>query len=115
MTKKQFDVAGTADLADGEMRQCSAGETNVLLARIDGTYHAVSATCAHYGAPLAEGVLNGDRIVCPWHHACYNAITGDLLEPPALDALERYDVSVQGGRVMQRFPTNLRQACTLMV
>src|SRR5678815_2430030 len=104
MNSKQFDVAGTADLRDGEMKQCPAGDSSVLIARINGDYHAFAATCTHYGAPLAEGVLNGDRIVCPWHHACFNAKTGDLLEPPALDSLERYELTVKDERILVTIP-----------
>jgi len=104
MTSKQFDVAGTADLRDGEMKQFPAGDTSVLVARINGNYHAVAATCTHYGAPLAEGVLNSDRIVCPWHHACFNATTGDLLEPPALDSLEHYELTIKDERILVAIP-----------
>ncbi|MFN2531847.1 MAG: Rieske 2Fe-2S domain-containing protein [Pyrinomonadaceae bacterium] len=40
----------------------------------------------------SNGVLNGNRIVCPWHHACFDAITGHLEEPLALDSLPCYDI-----------------------
>ena len=104
MAKKQFDVAGTADLRDGEMKQVTAAETGVLITCVGGSFHAVAASCTHYGAPLAEGVLSGDRIVCPWHHACFSAITGDLLEPPAFDALERFEVSIANNRILVSVP-----------
>lgn len=86
------------------MKEVSAGETRVLLARTGDSFHAVSATCPHYGAPLAEGVLCGTRLVCPWHHAAFNIVNGDLEEPPALDALTCYDVRVEGDHVLVRIP-----------
>jgi nitrite reductase/ring-hydroxylating ferredoxin subunit len=79
-------VAVAGELKDGEMMQVAAGATNILLARVNGKYHAVGATCPHYGAPLTEGALCGERIICPWHHASFDVKTGDLFEPPALDA-----------------------------
>lgn len=86
------------------MKEFTAGETNILLARVNDQFHAVSANCPHYGAPLAEGALCGTRLVCPWHHAVFNVVNGDLEEPPALDALVSYDVRVEGERVMVSLP-----------
>jgi apoptosis-inducing factor 3 len=50
--------------------------------------------CSHYGAPLAKGVLAGDRIVCPWHAACFNACSGDIEDGPVLDGLASYGTKV---------------------
>jgi NADPH-dependent 2,4-dienoyl-CoA reductase/sulfur reductase-like enzyme/nitrite reductase/ring-hydroxylating ferredoxin subunit len=104
MAHKEITVATTGEFKDGDMKQVSADGTDILLARVNGEYHAVGAHCTHYGAPLVEGVLNGERIVCPWHHACFNVTTGDLEEPPALDALPRYGVRVEGESVIVSLP-----------
>lgn len=104
MSYKDITVAKTSELADGEMKQLSANGAEILLACVGGKFHAVGAHCTHYGAPLVEGVLSGDRIVCPWHHACFNATNGDIQEPPALDALARYDLRVENDQVIVRVP-----------
>lgn len=104
MNCKDVHVANTSDLRDGEMKEVSIGETRILLARVNDGFHAVSATCPHYGAPLAEGILCGTRITCPWHHAAFNVINGDLEEPPALDGLTSYGVHVGGDRIMVDLP-----------
>lgn len=102
----QFEaiVANVNDLHDGEMQQVSVGETDVLLAKVDGNFYAVGAYCSHYQAPLAEGVLKGDRVVCPWHNACFNITTGNQQEPPGLDSLHCYPVRVEGEQVIVRVP-----------
>ena len=97
-------VAATSDLADGEMRQVSADGTDVLLSRVDGAFHACTAFCTHYGAPLATGVLSGSTVVCPWHHAAFDVTSGALCEPPALDALRTFEVRVDGDDVLVRVP-----------
>lgn len=97
-------VASAADLADGEMRQVQAGGTDVLLSRVDGAFHACTAFCTHYGAPLATGVLDGTTVVCPWHHAVFDVASGALCEPPAPDALRTFEVKVEGDDVLVRVP-----------
>lgn len=97
-------VASASSLADGEMRQVTAGETDVLLSRVDGRFHACTAFCTHYGAPLATGVLSGTTVVCPWHHAVFDVASGARDEPPALDSLRTFEVRVDGDDVLVRVP-----------
>ena len=97
-------IANICDLRDGQMKEFSAGKTRILLARAGDRFYAVSATCPHYGAPLAEGALCGTRIVCPWHHAVFNVVNGDLEEPPALDALVSYTVRIEEDRILVSLP-----------
>ena len=101
---KDFHIANTSDLNAGEMKEFSAGETRILLARVGDQFHAVSPNCPHYGGTLAEGALCGKHVVCPLHHAVFNVVNGDLEEPPALDALVSYEVHVEGERVIVRVP-----------
>lgn len=97
-------VVKVNDLQDGEKRQISVGETNVLLIKVNGTFHAIGAHCTHYQAPLAEGVLSGNHIVCPWHNAYFNFKTGDQQEPPGLDSLPCYQVRVEGENAIVSVP-----------
>ena len=59
----------------------------------------MSGTCPHAGAPLAEGVRDGGRIICPWHKATFCLRTGAVLEPPAVDDLLQYEVHLISQRV----------------
>jgi NADPH-dependent 2,4-dienoyl-CoA reductase/sulfur reductase-like enzyme/nitrite reductase/ring-hydroxylating ferredoxin subunit len=106
MKKREFAVAKLSELKDGEMKEVEADGTKILLARTGGKCFAVGAHCTHYGAPLVEGFLSGERIVCPWHHACFDVATGDLEEPPAFDALPRFDVKIEGEKIFVHVPEN---------
>jgi NADPH-dependent 2,4-dienoyl-CoA reductase/sulfur reductase-like enzyme/nitrite reductase/ring-hydroxylating ferredoxin subunit len=101
---REVRAAKVSDLKDGEMKEIVLGETKALLARVGGSFYAIGATCPHYGGPLAGGALCGGRVICPLHHASFDVKTGDLLEPPALDALPRYEVRVEGDRVLVSLP-----------
>ena len=53
----------------------------------------MSSKCTHYGAPLITGAYKDGKIRCPWHGACFSAVTGDIEDYPGLDSLQSYDVS----------------------
>ncbi len=72
----------------------------VLLARVGDDYVAIGATCSHYGGPLAEGVIEGDTVRCPWHHACFSLRTGEALRSPALNPVACWKVERRGETVV---------------
>lgn len=89
-------------LADGSMLLGHVGDDPVLLARSEGVAYAIGATCSHYGGPLAEGIIVGDTVRCPWHHACFSLKTGEPLRAPALDRVACYRVEESAGKIFAR-------------
>ena len=110
---KEVAVAKTNELQNGQMQQIAVGDSQILLSKIEDKFYATGAFCSHYGAPLAKGVLCGERIVCPWHNACYNAIAGQQEEPPGLDSLTHFVVRVEGEDVFVELPESIPQQRTL--
>ncbi len=72
----------------------------VMLARVRGEVFAVAAHCTHYGGPLAEGLINGEMVHCPWHHACFSLRTGEAVSPPALNDIATWGVRRSDGRIV---------------
>jgi apoptosis-inducing factor 3 len=71
----------------------------VILVRQGDHFFAMAGTCSHYGGPLAEGLLVGNTIRCPWHHARFNIHTGEAEGAPALNPLSCFNVRRQGKTV----------------
>jgi NADPH-dependent 2,4-dienoyl-CoA reductase/sulfur reductase-like enzyme/nitrite reductase/ring-hydroxylating ferredoxin subunit len=89
-------------LLEGAMISGRVGDEAVLLARVGGEVLAVGAICTHYSGPLVEGLLVGDTVRCPWHHACFSLRTGRAVRPPALNDLSRWEVEVANGEIFVR-------------
>src|SRR5581483_4752636 len=90
----------SGDLVEGGLLTGRVGDDEVLLVRRAGTVSAIAAHCTHYHGPLADGLIVGDTIRCPWHHACFSLRTGDALAAPALSPLDCYVVSESEGRIV---------------
>jgi len=89
-------------LPDGGMLAGSVDGEDVLVARRGNEFFAVGGACTHYHGALADGLLVGDTVRCPLHHACFSLRTGEALAAPALDALPCWRVEQSGGKVFVR-------------
>jgi NADPH-dependent 2,4-dienoyl-CoA reductase/sulfur reductase-like enzyme/nitrite reductase/ring-hydroxylating ferredoxin subunit len=84
-------------IVDGGMLLGQARGEDVVLARRGDKVFAVGASCTHYGAPLADGLLVDDTIRCPWHHACFSLRDGEAIRAPALDPIACWRVEQRDG------------------
>jgi apoptosis-inducing factor 3 len=89
-------------LGDGAMLAGRVGDDEVVLARSGDEIFAIGAHCTHYHGPLADGVIVGDTVRCPWHHACFSLRDGDAVRAPALDPIACWRVERQGQKVFVR-------------
>jgi NADPH-dependent 2,4-dienoyl-CoA reductase/sulfur reductase-like enzyme/nitrite reductase/ring-hydroxylating ferredoxin subunit len=86
------------DITDGGMLAGKVDDEDVVLVRRAKEIFAVGANCTHYHGPLAEGIVSGDSIHCPWHHACFDLRTG-APSAPALNPIPVWNVEQRDGRV----------------
>lgn len=88
-------------LVPGEIRRVELdGHPPIAVYNLDGTYFATADTCTHGEASLAEGDVDGDEIICPFHLGAFNIRTGEATIAPCVSALETYPVRVDGDNVL---------------
>ena len=96
------DLGPVEALAGRAVQPAVVGRTRIALVCRDGRFSAISGVCNHVGGPLGEGTLEGDYVVCPWHHWKFHCETG-LGEPGyEQDAVPSYEVKVEAGHVWLR-------------
>jgi NADPH-dependent 2,4-dienoyl-CoA reductase/sulfur reductase-like enzyme/nitrite reductase/ring-hydroxylating ferredoxin subunit len=90
------------ELADGGIISGRIDGEEAILVRRGKAYFAVGAACTHYHGPLAKGLIIGNTIRCPLHHACFSLRTGAALYAPALDPIASWRVEVTPNKVFVR-------------
>jgi nitrite reductase (NADH) small subunit len=91
-------VAGAGDVPPGCARIVQAGDRELALFNVDGTFHATQSECLHLKGPLGHGELSGCVITCPWHGWQYDVRTGENEFDRSL-VLETFEVVVEDGEV----------------
>jgi NADPH-dependent 2,4-dienoyl-CoA reductase/sulfur reductase-like enzyme/nitrite reductase/ring-hydroxylating ferredoxin subunit len=89
-------------LPDGASVSGRVDSEEAILVRRGDELFAVGAHCTHYHGPLAAGLVVGDTVRCPWHHACFSLRSGEALRAPALDPIACWRVERVGDTVYVR-------------
>ncbi len=105
----EYDVGPLADLTENALVKAEAGDANadgtvLLLIRRGDEVIALQHACSHFKLPLSKGHLDGDRLVCAFHHAAFDVKTGAQLEPPGCRGIRRYETRIADGRVLVTVP-----------
>ena len=62
----------------------------MLISKYKGNLYAIGAFCSHFGAPLVNGVMFDDKVLCPWHAAGFSVVSGAIELAPGLDGVPKY-------------------------
>ena len=97
-------VCPLAELPPGSRRTVDIDGALVLVVNSGGELFAVEDVCSHDGAPLGEGSIEGEAVVCPRHGARFCLRTGAVLAPPAYAPIATFPLRVTAGVVEVRDP-----------
>ena len=98
-SEEWHDAGSVAELSKKPLQQIVVHNTRVALSFKDGVFGAVHGACNHAGGPLGQGHLDGDYVVCPWHHWKFHRIEGQGERGFEEDVVPAYHVRVTGDRV----------------
>jgi nitrite reductase (NADH) small subunit len=94
---KLTDQAGLP--AEGEAKEFPCGAKVICVANVNQVISAMDNVCLHRGGPLGQGVIEGNKLVCPWHGWQWDPKTGEAVHSPNLK-LKVYPLKMENGEVM---------------
>ena len=94
------DLGEISELRKRSLQQITLGRTKIALSHHDGVFGAVSGVCNHAGGPLGDGALEGEYIVCPWHHWKFHRVTGQGEPGYEQDQVPRFELKEEAGRLL---------------
>lgn len=93
-------IATRGDLpGPDQAKEFTIGDKVVCVANVGGSISAMDNVCIHRGGPLGQGLIEGDKIVCPWHGWQYDPKTGAATHNPAAK-VKVYPMKIEGDDVL---------------
>jgi glycine betaine catabolism B len=93
-------VADTKDIQPSQMKEVEVDGENICVANVEGKYYAIGSICTHEGGPLADGMLEGYEVECPWHGSKFDVRTGEVTNSPANEPEPAYELNVDGNNIL---------------
>jgi 3-phenylpropionate/trans-cinnamate dioxygenase ferredoxin subunit len=100
-------VADTSEVPVNTKKIVTAGDKEILLSNVDGSYYAINNKCTHMGGSLGKGELEGHVVTCPRHGAQFDVRTGSAVGQAKIAFVkmnvkdeESYQVNVEGTDIL---------------
>ena len=84
--------------AADEAKEFPCGDKMICVANVNGEISAMDNVCLHRGGPLGEGMIEGGKVICPWHGWEWDPKTGEAQVSGAKIAV--YPVKIENGDVL---------------
>ncbi|HBA38792.1 MAG: hypothetical protein A2W10_04660 [Deltaproteobacteria bacterium RBG_16_55_12] len=92
-------AAKTDEIAPGQSKMLEVNGKKIAIFNVAGSFYAIDDTCSHRGGSLSQGMIEGEKVTCPWHGAVFDIRSGEVLGPPAPKGVARYNVRVDGVQI----------------
>jgi multimeric flavodoxin WrbA/nitrite reductase/ring-hydroxylating ferredoxin subunit len=100
MSDKNWHDMGPIDsLKEPPVREIKIGNTKIALSYSNGEFGAISGICNHVGGPLGQGHLDGEFVVCPWHHYKFNRKSGSGEPGFEEDRVPQYELRIDNNHL----------------
>jgi nitrite reductase (NADH) small subunit len=81
-----------------EAKEFSCGDKTICVANVNGEISAMDNICLHRGGPIGQGVIEGGKVICPWHGWAWDPKTGE--SGPLGPKIAVHALKVEGGDVL---------------
>ncbi|HEX3822691.1 MAG TPA: Rieske (2Fe-2S) protein [Candidatus Sulfotelmatobacter sp.] len=85
--------------AANQAKEFPCGDKTICIANVNGSYTAMDNVCLHVGGPLGQGMIEGGKVVCPWHGWAYDPATGAAVHNPNAKVAV-YPLKIENGDVL---------------
>jgi nitrite reductase/ring-hydroxylating ferredoxin subunit len=92
-------VAVRSDIQVGSMKSFEVNHTRIVLVHSEEGFFALADECTHDSAPISDGQVRGEHIICTRHGARFAAKTGKVEAPPAIVPLDTFQVKLEGDNI----------------
>ncbi len=99
-----YKVEKLCKIKNGVTLEVSVGKWNILLCGYEDNIYALQNLCTHEDRKLTGGCLQRGQIICPFHGASFDLVTGDVCDPPATDAIKTFLVRIIDGIIEVAIP-----------
>jgi 3-phenylpropionate/trans-cinnamate dioxygenase ferredoxin component len=100
------EIALINEIPIGERKLTEIDGTPIVVFNLNGMYYTIEDNCPHQHLPLGDGIVNGDRITCPFHGAEFCIKTGKVTNPPAVEDIMSYPTKVDGDKILVYYGTD---------
>ena len=102
-------VANVGEIPEGQGRSFAVNGTMVGVFLSQGRYLAINDFCPHMGASLADGHVEDDAVMCPWHAWRFSLKDGTWLDNSRSKIRSAcYEVRVEDGAIQVKVPTECK-------
>ena len=107
LVSEQFRTLGPGDAIPNDFvvpHYLDDLKRRISVARVDDRLYAFDdlCTCAEKPCPLSGGLLTGTTLMCQCHGSRFDVTTGALINGPAMEPLNVYDVEEVDGEIQIR-------------
>ncbi|MCB9399574.1 MAG: Rieske 2Fe-2S domain-containing protein [Acidobacteria bacterium] len=92
-------VTPTEAIGKNEMLPFTVDGVDIVVVNLNGNFYALKDTCPHAGAPISNGYIRGESLMCAYHGAKFRIQDGAVLTPPAMCAIPSYSVRIENGMI----------------
>lgn len=94
-------IASVDEIPMGSFKAFEVNDESILVVHTaDDGYFALINQCSHDAAPISDGKLALDEVICTRHGARFDVKTGEVRRAPAVVPIETFELKIEGNDLL---------------